>query len=204
MRFAYADPPYLGCCALYGHEHGDSGLCWDDLRTHHLLIARLYSEYPDGWALSCSVPSLAPLLLATSTNASGARSPNGVRIGAWVKTFCAFEKGVRPAYAWEPVLFYRGRNPPGYRHEPPPKNGKQTTPKDFAITPEVWESPVLAEPITLRRGLTGAKPEAFAMWVFALLNAQQGDELVDLFPGTGAVTRAWEALMSKPASEGAK
>lgn len=21
MRFAYADPPYLGCCALYDHHH---------------------------------------------------------------------------------------------------------------------------------------------------------------------------------------
>lgn len=23
MRFAYADPPYLGCCALYDHHHPD-------------------------------------------------------------------------------------------------------------------------------------------------------------------------------------
>ena len=37
--------------------------------------------------------------------------PAGVRVGAWVKTFCAFKKGVRPAYAWEPVIFTGGRNP---------------------------------------------------------------------------------------------
>ena len=51
MRFAYADPPYLGCCKLYDHHHPD-GLCWDDPETHRLLIKRLMTEFPDGWALS--------------------------------------------------------------------------------------------------------------------------------------------------------
>jgi hypothetical protein len=26
MKFAYADPPYIGCCALYDHYHPDGWL----------------------------------------------------------------------------------------------------------------------------------------------------------------------------------
>jgi hypothetical protein len=140
---AYADPPYLGKCGkFYKHEHPD-GRCWDDIATHELLVKRLEAEYPDGWALSLSSPSLQDI----------------------------FKKGVRPAYAWEPVLFRGGRN---IGHPPPVKGGAQTTPKDY-----------VAVNITLRRGLTGAKPPAFCEWVLDLLNVQPGDVVDDLFPGTG-------------------
>lgn len=166
MRFAYADPPYLGCCGLYGHYHPD-GLCWDDLTTHKLLIERLVDEFPDGWALSASTPSLWSLLPLC---------PPKVRIGSWVKSFCAFKKGVRPAYAWEPIIFMGGRNPPHTSHAPPLKGGKQNTPKDFIIAP-----------ITLKKGLTGAKPPAVCRWVLDLLNVQAGDAVVDLYPGTGVM-----------------
>src|SRR5260370_36642323 len=113
MRFAYADPPYLGCCGkFYKHYHPD-GLCWDDLTTHKLLISRLAAKYPDGWAMSASSVSLQQILPLC---------PKGVRIAAWVKPFCIFKKGVRPAFAWEPVIFDGGRN----KHHPPPlKCGKQ-------------------------------------------------------------------------------
>lgn len=46
----------------------------------------------------------------------------------------------------------------------------------------------LAEPITLRRGLTGAKPERFCRWVLDLLGVD-GDTVEDLFPGTGVMSR---------------
>jgi hypothetical protein len=36
-----------------------------------------------------------------------------------------------------------------------------------------------------QQGLIGAKPLAFCEWVLNLLGYQDGDELVDLFPGTG-------------------
>ncbi len=108
--------------------------------------------------------------------------PTDARVGAWVKTFCAFKKGVRPCYAWEPVIFWRGRNPnAGFPHPPPALGGEQTTPKDFMIGDPL----VLAEPITLRKGLTGAKPERFCRSVLDLLNIRPGDEVVDLYPGTG-------------------
>lgn len=176
MKFAYADPPYLGCCSFYGHHHPD-GRCWDDLETHRLLIERLEQEFPDGWALSLASTNLRilfPLL------------PEDVRIGVWTKPFCAFKKYVRPAYAWEPVAFRGGRNPcNGYRHDPPQKRGTQTTPKDF-----------ISEPIALQRGLVGAKPERVCRWILDLLNFQPGDEIVDLFPGTGVMGRVAAAAQS--------
>jgi len=177
--FAFADPPYLGCCKLYGHHHpaGDrpfDGRCWDEPETHQLLIEWLVDTFPDGWALCASAPSLRTLLPFT---------PDHVRIAPWVKTFCAFKKGVRPAYAWEPVLFHSRRNPPHSPHAPPVKNGEQNTPKDF-----------YAGPITLMKGLTGAKSEDFCAWVLSLLNVLPGDNVTDVFVGTGSMTRVSQKL----------
>lgn len=160
MIIAYADPPYVGQARKhYGHAEVD----------HRELIERLVLEYPDGWALSCSSPSLRELLPLC---------PPDVRVAAWVKPFCAFKRNVRPAYAWEPLLFRGGRN---RHHRPPSKGGKATTPKDF-----------VSVGMTLQRGLVGAKPERFCFWLFDVLGMRAGDELVDLFPGTGAVGRAWQ------------
>ena len=179
MRFSYADPPYLGCCRLYDHFHGDDGLCWDDLETHRRLIARLVREFPDGWALSATSGSLRSLLPLC---------PEDVRVSPWCKSFSAFKKGVRPAYAWEPVIWRGGRNPGnGHPHLPPEKGGKQNTPKDFH-----WIDEGTLAPITLKKGLTGAKPESVCSWILDLLNVQPGDEVVDLYPGTGVMGRVAE------------
>lgn len=62
----------------------------------------------------------------------------------------------------------------GHRAAIPERNGKQTTPKDFIV-----------EPITLQKGLVGAKPARVCRWILDLLNFEPGDELIDLFPGTG-------------------
>lgn len=167
MRFAYADPPYLGLgTKLYG-DHPEAAE-FDTVDGHARLLARLCAEFPDGWALSLSSPSLRVLLPLC---------PPDVRVAAWVKPFSAFKRGVRPAYAWEPVIFRGGRNPPRVPHPPPAKGGAQTTPKDF-----------IAESITLKKGLTGAKPARFCDWVLDLLNVAPEDEVVDLFPGTGIFT----------------
>src|ERR1700691_4868191 len=107
LKMAYADPPYLGNCKLYHHYHGDDGMCWDLIITHRALIKRLSREYPHGWALSASSPSLRMILPFC---------PADIRIATWNKSFCAFKKGVRPCYAWEPVIFWRGRNPPAFYH----------------------------------------------------------------------------------------
>lgn len=162
LAFAYADPPYVGCSHYY--DHPDAAR-WDDPAEHVALMAQLDQDY-DGWALSCSAPSLAVLLPG---------APAGTRVAVWVKPFAAFKRNVRVAYTWEPVL---------WRRIAPRRDGDPVS-RDH-----------LAEPITLRRGLTGAKPDRFASWVMDLLGWQHGDELTDLFPGTGTIGRvAGERLL---------
>lgn len=90
-RFAYADPPYPGQARKhYGPDAREV--------DHVLLLA--YLETFDGWALSTSSPALRDVL---------ALCPPGVRIGAWVKPFASFKRGVDPAYAWEPVIYRTAR-----------------------------------------------------------------------------------------------
>lgn len=174
MKVAYADPPYLGQGKrLYGQHHPDAAI-WDSVEGHAALITHLIDAFPDGWALSASSNSLRVLLPLC---------PPDIRIAAWTKPFCAFKRGVRPCYAWEPVIYRGGRNK---NHPPPEKGGKQTTPKDY-----------LAESITLKKGLTGAKPARFCVWVLELLNVQPGDEVIDLFPGTGIMSVVAKHLTHK-------
>jgi hypothetical protein len=166
MRFAYADPPYLGCGKKhYGKLH-EAAADYDDPET--VLIERLVDEFPDGWALSLHSPSLRTLL---------PMCPEDVRVMAWVKPFCAFKKNVTVAYAWEPVIVRGGRKRP------------TTLP-----TVRDW----VAESITLKRGLTGAKPEGFVWWLFDVLHVLPEDEFVDLFPGSGAVGQAWDLHRRSP------
>ncbi len=40
-------------------------------------------------------------------------------------------------------------------------------------------------------GLIGRKPPAFCAWIFDLMGMVPGDQLIDVFPGTRAVGRAW-------------
>ena len=97
MRFAYADPPYLGQSHRYP-EHREAHI-WDDIETHHRLLEALPVWFPDGWAFSLSSPSLRAILPA---------APKNVRVMAWVKPFGAFKPNVNPAYVWEPVLVWGG------------------------------------------------------------------------------------------------
>jgi hypothetical protein len=129
---------------------------------HNELLARLV-EF-DGWALSCSSSSLKQILTLPNC-------PDDVRIASWVKPFASFKPNVNPAYAWEPVLYSVAR-----KHE-----RTDSTVRDW-----------VSANITLQRGLSGAKPEAFCYWLFALLNIKPGDEFVDMYPGTNGVSVAWQ------------
>lgn len=162
--YAYADPPYLGCCKLYGHFHGEDGGCWDDIDTHAALIERLGSDYPDGWALSGTSVSLQTLLPLC---------PVGVRVGVWLKSFASFKPNVNPGYTWEPVIFHGGRTN---------RSRDELTVRDFIVAP-----------ITLQRGLTGAKPLPVCRWILDFLGYLDGDRLDDLYPGTGAMGAALAA-----------
>lgn len=157
MKVAYADPPYIGQAKKhYGDEESYAGEV-----DHAQLIARLVDEYPEGWALSLSTPSLKVIL---------PMCPSEVRVAAWVKPFAVFKPNVNPAYAWEPVIWMGGRK----------RDRKASTVRDW-----------VSANITLRRGLSGVKPEAFCFWLFNLLGMQPGDQLDDLYPGSRAVTNAW-------------
>ena len=96
-----------------------------------------------------------------------------VRMGIWVKNFCSFKPGVNPAYAWEAVYFKCLR--PNRRDEQTVRN---------------W---VMA-PITLKKGCPGAKPLEFSRWIFELCGLRPEDEFVDLYPGSGAVSEAWNGF----------
>jgi len=136
------------------------------------LVQRLCANY-DAWALSLSTPSLVAILPLC---------PPGTRVAAWVKPFSIFKPGVNPSYSWEPVLFY------GVRKRP------RSVP-----TVRDWVSCN----ITLKRGLIGAKPVGFCEWLFNLLAIDtKEDEFFDLYPGSGAVTRAYEEWRKRSCGDG--
>lgn len=158
MRLAYADPPYLGCCAKYGHRHEAPWGCWDDPAEHERLMIYLDRNY-DGWAYSLTSTSLDDLVPLR---------PAGVRTGAWIKSFAAYKTNVRIAYAWEPIFWCPGRD-----------SSRDGAPvgRDFVICP-----------ITLRRGLTGAKPAEVCRAILDWMGYVDGDTVDDLFPGTGIMS----------------
>lgn len=158
LKFAYADPPYLGLCSYYKHDHREPYGCWDQIDAHAKLVDTLTRDF-DGWAMSLSTPTLGKIL---------ALCPEEVRVAAWVKPFCSFKPGVHVAYAWEPIIFKEARK--GTRD--------QGTVRDF-----------IAANITLKKGLVGAKPVAVCRWLLDLLNVQRGDDVIDLFTGTGVMSR---------------
>jgi hypothetical protein len=175
MKFGYADPPYYGCAVKFYGDHPEAA-DYDTIEGHQTLVARLTAEFPDGWALCMTSGNLLDLVPHLTL-------PPGCRVAAWTKPFHAYKKGVRPAFSWEPVIFYGGRN---QGHPPPEKGGEATTPKDH-----------LAANITMRKGLTGAKPEAFNRWILDLLGWLPSDELVDLFPGTGGMGEVVASLRAQ-------
>jgi hypothetical protein len=109
---------------------------------------------------------------ALSTNSQGLKEllhlcPANTRIAVWVKPWQPW-KGADVAYRWEPVLFVPARKWKGFMRD--------------------W----IAESITKKRGMIGAKPDRFCYWIFQMLGADPDDEFVDLFPGSGAASRAWQ------------
>jgi hypothetical protein len=137
---------------------------------HGALVRRLADEF-DGWVLHAAATPRSMAILAPLAERHGARWM------AWVKGFAAFKRNVPVAYAWEPVLVKAARKP---------VVSKRLVMRDW-----------IECPITMKRGLTGAKPEAVCHWAFEMLGARPDDDLHDLFPGTGAVTNAWRSWQGK-------
>ena len=95
-------------------------------------------------------------------------APPGVRVGAWVKPRASFKRGVDPAYAWEPIVFQSARR----------WDKEQQTVRDWHMASATM------------KGFFGAKPPSFTWWIMDLLGYSDGDEFVDMFPGSGLVTEA--------------
>lgn len=135
----------------------------------HAALAKRLREDFDGYVYHTNSTTLAEVL---------PYFPD-CRVMAWVKPFAAFKRNVPLAYAREPVLVKACRKPV----------------VSGGIVMRDW----IAEGITMRRGLTGAKPEAVCVWAFHVVGAEPGDDLVDLFPGTGAVSSAWRSWCAQQA-----
>lgn len=164
MKIAYADPPYPGQAKRHYADHPDYAGEVD----HAQLVYDLVHDF-DGYCLHTSSVAL-PLILARFSIEVG--EIDYPRIMAWTKPFAAFKRNVSVAYAWEPVIVKAARKP--------------------VVAGRVVMRDYIAEPIALRRGLVGAKPEAVCCWLFEVMGLEPDDDLVDLFPGSGAVGEAWE------------
>lgn len=103
--------------------------------------------------------------------------PRDARVCPWVKPIGAAPATYGPHNTWEPLIVVRGRAlQPGFRD---------------------W---LCAQPARHGGDLPGRKPIAFCAFLFQQLGMLSGDELVDLFPGTGVVSRAWAELGRLPSS----
>lgn len=167
MRFAYADPPYLGQGKRYAHLHPESHV-WDDPATHTALVERLEDEYPDGWAIS-----LSPLPAAVMAYMGPARELAVWHRRGWMTS----TPQLRISQCFELVM-YRTTVPNSKAKGPMVTNV-------FTLGGQNWQ---------LSNGAlthTGSKPEEFCHWVLDLLGYDPArDTLDDLFPGEGAMTRA--------------
>jgi hypothetical protein len=163
VKFAYADPPYLGNGKKRYAPFHENSQEYDSKQAHHDLVSKLIDEFPDGWALSCNPKDLQWLLPTM---------PDDVRVCAWTKTFHQIRVNVSVQYAWEPVIIRGGRD---VRHRRP-------------MTRD-WTSGCIA----MRKGLPGAKPAYFFEWIVAMFGYEDGDILEDMFPGTGGLTDVLDA-----------
>lgn len=141
---------------------------------HAALIADLMARFPDGWALSTSAQAMREVLVLC---------PPGVRVAIWVKGSRAGES-YRARNAYEPVILWGGR---------PRKMGPTEELDDVLL----WGGRQHSHP----DALVGMKPAPFAEWVFRQLGALAGDYLTDVFPGSGAMMRAWVAYGGRDPNE---
>ena len=181
MKFCISDPPYLGRAVRWYGEGGcgygkgvnqadnhPEAYLWDKPETHIQLVHDLQSNY-DGWAIAMSVHSLSTYLSAVETD-----SRNGIRVCVWHKT-AAVTSGNRVTNNWEPVLVKMPASRKGW------KSGAARTSDVMSCNP-------------LRSGFVGSKPAEWTHWVLDLMGYQEGDEVVDMFNGSGAVANALKQM----------
>jgi hypothetical protein len=167
MRFAYADPPYPGKSKRYYGNHPDFA---GEVDHHQLLVELSSPGRYDGWALSTSAEAL-PEILSLCTTVTDRR----VRVAAWFRGGRPHRSPRGPLSSWEPVV-YCGERPGTHRYDS----------LIHAARPRTTDP----------QRVVGAKSATFARWLFDLLGAQPGDELDDIFPGSGGIARAWDLFQA--------
>ena len=146
----------------YYRGHPDFGATVD-LRQ---LLLDMHARY-DGWALSTSAFAL-PRVLVLARDL-------GLRpsVASWVRS-PRKTRSRHPLSSWEPVLYVRARS---------------------AVSEDQVADSLICTPrarTTDPGRVIGAKPPQFVTWVLGLLGARANDQLDDLFPGSGMVTRVWK------------
>lgn len=179
---AIADPPYLGranrwygdgCGDGYGIGKADThpeAKKWDDPATHIQLVNDLNANY-DCWAIALTAHSLSTYLSVIKTD-----SRNGIRVMSWIKP-AAVTSGSRITNNWEPVIVKVSKERRGWN------TGEHA--KDYLIAN------------SLKSNFIGAKPEAWTHWVLDVMGFTEGDQLTDIFAGSGAVMRALNSYQSR-------
>lgn len=149
------------------------------------LSAKYYRHEPtyagevDHAALIASLTAAGYSGWALSTSSAALRDvlplcPSSARVCAWVKPIGVPNATYGLHSRWEALIVVGGRS-------------RQPAVRDW----------LRAQPARGWGELMGRKPLAFCAWLFDCLGMIAGDQLVDLFPGTGAVSRAWAELSSR-------
>lgn len=145
--------------------------------------AHLYRDHPD-YAGEVDHAALIKRLVryngwALSTSAAALRDilplcPSEVRVLAWVKHTVNI--------AWEPVIVKSAR-----------PISTQSLRDWIHVEPEAFQWRPKPDSYVI-----GQKPGPFCEWLFGWLGAEPDDTLDDLFPGSGAVERAWNRWSAQP------
>lgn len=133
-----------------------------------LLVAHLKEH--DGWALSCNPRDLAVFYPFAPR----------ARCLAWCKPYAPSRPNVQPVFAWEAVLLERIPGRTGADRDDWTRDWLTANPS--GLTGKKGSS----------QRILGEKPPAFCHWLFRCAGLDPDDEFVDVFPGSGAVTHAWE------------
>lgn len=186
MRLAIADPPYPPHVGVggtrprasrwygdkahtlgrgcYPSDYDPSAGEWDNPSRHRELIEYLVAEF-DGFAIATSPDGV---------DAYWPLPPASKRM-AWVKPN-ATPGPSRLHGKWEAVILY-------------PPAGRRSSRNGIGCVPDVLIEPKRND------GFAGAKPEAWTRWVLDAMSYDPNtDEVVDMFPGSGAVS----AVLNSP------
>jgi hypothetical protein len=132
---------------------------WDDPRRHRALLVDLAAEF-DGWAIATTPDAVAAVYPPI---------PIGCKVMVWRKAN-AIPTGHRIGSTYECVIVY-------------PPRGRRSSSGLGRQVPDVLTCNAPGD------GFAGAKPRQWSRWVLDALGYDPDtDEVIDVFPGSGAVS----------------